>query len=74
MSAFGVELMTVSLKLGKGKCFSWRKSLSYRNLSIDFQSKYIDWFLYDSDLRNEKVKIRETQETRHLYKHPDCQK
>ena len=28
---------------------SWRRSLSYRNQSIDLQSK---WFLYDTDLRH----------------------
>ena len=32
---------------------SWRMSLSYRNL----QSKSMDWFLYDSNLRHERVKI-----------------
>ena len=35
--------------------FSWRRSLSYRNQSIDLQSKLMDWFLYDSDLRHERV-------------------
>ena len=35
--------------------FSWRRSLSYRNQSIDLQSKSMDWFLYDRDLRHEKV-------------------
>ena len=28
---------------------------TYRNQSIDLQSKSIDWFLYDRDLRYEKV-------------------
>ena len=32
---------------------SWYKSLSYRNQSTDFQSKSIDWLLYDTDLRHE---------------------
>ena len=27
--------------------------LSYRNQSIDLQSKLMDWFLYDKDLRHE---------------------
>ena len=35
--------------------FSWRRSLSYRNQFIDFQSKSMDWFLYDRDLRRERV-------------------
>ena len=35
---------------------SWRRSLSYRNQSIDLQSKLIDWFLYNRDLRHERVK------------------
>ena len=25
-------------------------SLSYRNQSIDLQSKWIDWFIYDTDI------------------------
>ena len=32
----------------------WR-SPSYRNQSIDFHSKSLDWFLYDRDLRHERV-------------------
>ena len=35
---------------------SWRRSLSYRNQSIDFQSKSMNWFLYDRDLCHERVK------------------
>ena len=35
---------------------SWRRPLSYRNQSIDLQSKSMDWFLYDKDLRHERVK------------------
>ena len=34
---------------------SWRRSLSYRNQSID-----LDWFLYDNGLRRERVKEGET--------------
>ena len=30
-------------------------SLSYRNHSIDLQDKSMDWFLYDRDLRHERV-------------------
>ena len=36
---------------------SWRRSLSYRNQSIDLQSKSMDWFLYDIGLRDERVKL-----------------
>ena len=36
---------------------SWRKSLSYRNHSIDLLCKSMDWFLYDSDHRHERVNI-----------------
>ena len=36
---------------------SWRKPLSYRNQSIDLQSKPRDWFLYDNGLRHERVKF-----------------
>ena len=34
---------------------SWRRSLSYRNQFIDFQSELVDLFLYDRDLRHERV-------------------
>ena len=36
---------------------SWRGPLLYRNQSIDLQSKSMDWFLYDNDLRHERVKM-----------------
>ena len=36
---------------------SQRRSISYRNQSIDLQSKSIDWFLYDIGLRHERVKL-----------------
>ena len=36
--------------------FSWPRFLSYRNQSIGVQSKSMDWFLYDRDLRHERVK------------------
>ena len=35
---------------------SWRRPLSYRNQSIDLQSKSMDWFLYDNGPRPERVK------------------
>ena len=35
---------------------SWRRPLSYRNQSIDFLLKSIDWFLYDNSFRHERVK------------------
>ena len=40
---------TVSLTL------SWQRSLSYRNQSIDLHCKSMDWFLYDRDLRHERI-------------------
>ena len=39
---------------------SWRRSLSYRNQSIDVLCKSIDWFLYHRDLRHERVKAKIT--------------
>ena len=36
---------------------SWRRLLSYRNQSIDLQSKSVDWFLYDNGLRHERVNV-----------------
>ena len=37
---------------------SWRKSISYRNQSIDLLCKSMDWILYDNSLRHERVKPR----------------
>ena len=34
---------------------SGRRSLSYRNQSIDLLGKLVDWFLYDNGLRHERV-------------------
>ena len=39
---------------------SRRRSLSYRNQSIDFLCKSMDWFLYHSKLRHERSKITGT--------------
>ena len=36
---------------------SWRRSLSCRNHSNDLLCKSVDWFLYDGDLRHERVKV-----------------
>ena len=38
-----------------GLSLSSRRSLSYRNQSIDLQSKSMDWFLCDRDLLHERV-------------------
>ena len=38
---------------------SWRRSLSYRNQSIDLQNKSMDWFLYDTDIAVKEL-IRST--------------
>ena len=35
---------------------SRRRCQLYRNQSTDFESKSMDWFLYNRDLRHEKVK------------------
>ena len=37
---------------------SWRRSLSYRNQSIDWLCKSMDWFLYDNDLPHERIKTK----------------
>ena len=34
----------------------WRRSISYRNQSIDLLCNSMDWFLYDRDLRQKRVK------------------
>ena len=36
---------------------SWRRLLSYRNQSIDLQTKSMDWFLYDNSFRHERVNL-----------------
>ena len=46
---------------------SWRRPLSYRNQSIDFQSKSIDWLLHDSSLRHEKVKRQFLKMVKHVH-------
>ena len=33
----------------------WRRSLLYRNQSIDMQNKLMVWFLYDRNFRQERV-------------------
>ena len=37
--------------------FSWRRFLLSRNQSIDLQSKSMDCFLYDRDLRHKRIKV-----------------
>ena len=37
---------------------SWWRSLLYRNQSIDLHGKSMDWLLYNSDFRHERVKGR----------------
>ena len=36
---------------------SWKRLLSYRNHSIDLQSKLMDWFLYDRGLQHKELKV-----------------
>ena len=43
------------LELQMFRSSSWRRLLSYRNHSIDLQSKSMDWFLYNKGLRHERV-------------------
>ena len=40
----------------KSLTLSWRRSLSYRNQSIDLLRWSMGWFLYDNGLRHERVK------------------
>ena len=57
---------TISSQLSLWNCYkrvfrilftlSWRSSLSSGNQSIHLWSKSMDWFLYDRDLRHERVK------------------
>ena len=45
------------------------RSVSYRNQSIDLQSKSMDWFLYGKGLRHERVNLLSThfKSMFHLY-------
>ena len=52
--AFTVMVLVSHLSL------SWRRSLSYRNQSIDLLCKSMDWFLYNRDLHHERVKNLQT--------------
>ena len=47
---------------------SWRRPLSYRNVSIDLQSKSVDWFLYDNALRQERLYKTNRKQNRELIK------
>ena len=51
----GITKTNLANLITTGITFSWRRSLSYRNQSIDLQSKSMDWFLYDKDLRHERL-------------------
>ena len=60
-SKFSILLAKVLLKswrlvFSKLLTLSGQRSLSYRNQSIDLLCKSMDWFLYDKDLRHERVK------------------
>ena len=47
----------LDIVLLKSLTLSWRQPLSYRNQSIDFLSKMMDWFLYDIDLLYKAVNV-----------------
>ena len=40
-----------------GLTLSLRRSLSYKNQSLDLQSKSMDWSLYDSDHRHNRTRV-----------------
>ena len=46
---------------------SWRRPISYRNLSIDLLHKSMDWFQYDIGLRHESVKYTENENLKPYY-------
>ena len=45
-----------NLLFWKPLTLSWRRSLPYKYQFIDLACKSMDWFLYDKDLRHERVK------------------
>ena len=60
---------TFSALCMKGLALSRCRSLSYRNQCIDLQSKSMDGFLYDRDLRHGRIKqvLREKQQQKAHY-------
>ena len=60
MNQLGVNLvldlfLVKALKVICNLTLSRRRPLSYRNQCIDLLRKLVEWFLYDSDLRLERV-------------------
>ena len=49
-------LFSINFFYNEHLTLSWQRPLSYRNESIDLQSKSMDWFLCDNGLRHERVK------------------
>ena len=43
-----ILVKSIWYNLNMNLILSWRRSLSYKNQSIDLKSKLMDWFLYDS--------------------------
>ena len=39
----------------------------YKNQSIDLQSNFMDWFLYDRKLRHERVQKNLIDETKNIF-------
>ena len=54
----------------KGLTLLWRGSLSYRNQSIDFFCKSMDWFLYNRGLRHERINYFELLATGNMFLGP----
>ena len=58
---FEIMILSKNIKQTLWFCFkkllalSWRRPLSYRNQSINLQSKSMDWFLYDNGLCHDRV-------------------
>ena len=57
----GIHMNKSDKKLHKGlyMTLSWWRSLSYRKQSIYLLCKLMDWFLYNRDLRHERVQGRQ---------------
>ena len=55
--------------------FMTERPLSYGNLSIDLQSKSMDWFLYDRNLRHKGVKSKHLENVKcHFFHFPSNRK
>ena len=59
--------LVICMKKEINLTLSWRRPLSFRNQSLDLQSKSMDWFLYDNGLRHERVNYYQNLSSHYNY-------